>query len=740
MDRRTAFEHHLRSLDPERVADALSELPRELLEPAPRDTLVEVLSMARPETLESLTAAQTDLLTAAAEAAEDDTAPRAATGTRDGAAILLGMGMGMLMDTGRLRNARVDREELLARIGASEGAARQSAQEALSRLLELLLLWPDGRGGYHLAGGLAETFAREETAPRLDPALTRAYGLPELRRIARALGLDPAGKRAAVQARVVARLTDREQVRALLEQAPPGAAGAARDLARQHAVLATHAFEGGGLYGEERYRFRDQGSGDPDTDWLAERGLLVPLAPERAVLPREVAAALRSGAPQPFAAHPPAFTGVPVDEEAVAGQAQSALVAALGAADRLMAEIAGRPAALRKAGGLTVRDRKRLAGALEASPERTALWIELALAAGLLELRDQRLEATDQGRAWSGLEPAQRLVPLVQAWMPLPDVPTWIPQGREPATPGESFVYGAAPLRQGLVLALAGLPAGRGSGVGPASLAAQDEALSPLLAELLQAVLWHRPAARQIEELTPVLSNTLGEAELLGAVVNGAPTPLGRALARGGGAIHAALAHLLPPVERTARFQGDMTVTVTGSPGAELERLLSAVADRESSGYASTWRLSAASVRRALDAGYGAGELVERLTEAAVDASLPQTVEYLVRDTARGHGRMRVLPAGCVVRCADTALAGELAGHRRLRGLGLRAVADTVLVGTEPPETTLALLRAQGYAPVLEDHSGAAVVERAPGAGDGAPVPGRRERLLELARTLAGQG
>jgi hypothetical protein len=56
--------------------------------------------------------------------------------------------------------------------------------------------------------------------------------------------------------------------------------------------------------------------------------------------------------------------GRAVDTEALHAQGQSAVLDALSALDRLVAEIGARPAALRKSGGMTVRDRKHLAKAL----------------------------------------------------------------------------------------------------------------------------------------------------------------------------------------------------------------------------------------------------------------------------------------------------------------------------------------------------------------------------------------
>src|SRR5207302_168252 len=81
----------------------------------------------------------------------------------------------------------------------------------------------------------------------------------------------------------------------------------------------------------------------------------------------------------------------------------------------------------------------------------------------------------------------------------------------------------------------------------------------------------------------------------------------------------------------------------------------------------------------------------DRLDAAAGGASLPQPLAYLVTDVARRHGAVRVRAVGSVVRCADEALAAELAG---MKSLGLAALAPTVLASGRPPAETLAALRA----------------------------------------------
>src|SRR5262249_28121384 len=94
------------------------------------------------------------------------------------------------------------------------------------------------------------------------------------------------------------------------------------------------------------------------------------------------------------------------------------------------------------------------------------------------------------------------------------------------------------------------------------------------------------------------------------------------------------------------------------------------VADREASGTASVWRFAPGTVRRALDAGRTADDIVTELGAIAVDG-LPQALSYLIHDTARGHGRVRIAPAACVIHGEEPALLTELAAHRKLAALGL---------------------------------------------------------------------
>ncbi|MFI6575815.1 hypothetical protein ACIBFB_08435 [Nocardiopsis sp. NPDC050513] len=528
MDRLTALREHLRSLPVDRVADILGELVEGVEEDARRDLLPYAASaVARSGVFDALTAAQCDLLVAAADVAARTEAEAGRPGRR-------------VRRLGGPVAQPLHRGELLARIGTWQGTARRAAEAALGELEGRALVWPAGDDRYHLALGLVEAFGVHRWGPRVYSACSEVLADAELHRVALALGADPTREPATLRRGIVTRLTDPGRVNALLATAPEGAVTLLRQLAARGRVLATDCFEEDG---RSRYRFRPEGSGDPDTDWLAERGLLVPVGPNRAMPPREVAAAVRESAPLPFTPCPPEPVGVPTDATAVADQASAAVGAALASVDRLVAAVAARPVVLHGAAGIAFGERDRLVEAVGGGAAETGLWVETAYEAGLLVRDGRRITTAAWVRSWARADPARRVAPLMEAWLRLPGVPTWCPDGRELSIPGAQALPGAPALRSALVLALGALPEGLGSGVtsGPllTSGIVEDRggSLPPGLFSLVRTALWFRPAAGDSGTVVEAFVHSLHEAELLGVAAQGALSPLGRALAgcvRGG--------------------------------------------------------------------------------------------------------------------------------------------------------------------------------------------------------------
>ncbi|MFF4605587.1 helicase-associated domain-containing protein [Streptomyces sp. NPDC001339] len=444
----------------------------------------------------------------------------------------------------------------------------------------------------------------------------------------------------------------------------------------------------------------------------------------------------------------PAPVTSPHDESRAAAAALSATL------ERLLASLAAQPAALRKSGGLTVREIKRLAKAAGATEPHTRLLLDLTLAAGLIALTRTPAGITALPTSayddWLARPSGRRLAPVLAAWSDLWDIPTHTPFGETPTALVRGHDRHAPALRYALLAALATVPLGAGAPLPPLSVTASPSrepwpeqgartADAPLHA-LLRAADWHRPLAVTHQPMAEErAAHTLHEAACLGLVAHGTLTPLGRALLADPHSLDAALTDLLPPPLEQAHFQADLTAVVPGRPAAPLDGLLASAADRESEGHAVTWRFTPASVRRALDAGHTADTLLGDLTRASATGALPQPLRYLVQDAARAHGRMRVLPAACCVRSDDETLIKELAAHRALRDLVLRVVAPTVLVSGRPPAATLDALRAAGYAPALESDTGTTTVERLPAHRTHAAAPTRdRQAPLALAHRLLG--
>ncbi|MFI6767689.1 helicase-associated domain-containing protein [Streptomyces sp. NPDC050355] len=488
---------------------------------------------------------------------------------------------------------------------------------------------------------------------------------------------------------------------------------------------------------------------------LYDDGLAAPTEDGSVVVPPRAPQLLAAHDLGPFLVHAPelvpddtADPGTPaasVPATSLHDESRAAAATLAATVDRLLASLATQPAALRKAGGLAVREIKRLAKAAGASEPHTRLLLDLALAADLIALTrtPAGITALPTGAYddWLLLPPGRRLAPVLAAWSALWAIPTHTPFGETPTALVRGHDRHAPALRHALLATLAAVPLGAGAPLphtpSPGPEPARTDAA---LRGLLEAADWHRPLAVSRQPMAAErAAHTLHEAACLGLVAHGTLTPLGRALLADPRSLDEPLGDLLPPLLERAHFQADLTAVVPGRPAAALAGLLASAADRESEGHAVTWRFTPTSVRRALDAGHSAGTLLDDLTRASTTGTLPQPLRYLVQDAARAHGRMRVLPAACCIRSDDESLVKELAAHRALHSLALRAIAPTVLVSSSPPAATLEALRAAGYAPALESDTGATTVERLPAHRTTAPTPTRDPHApLTLARRLLG--
>ncbi|BBA97963.1 hypothetical protein RVR_3957 [Actinacidiphila reveromycinica] len=443
--------------------------------------------------------------------------------------------------------------------------------------------------------------------------------------------------------------------------------------------------------------------------WLLARGLLLPAGAHNVVLPREAALALRGGrahrAPQPA---PPPVVPVPRTARTVdmtaAGQA---LTAVRTVAELLAAWETGGPAVLR-AGGISVRDLKRIAATLDLPEPQAAFWLELAYAAGLVAADgevDEAYAPTPAADGWATLPAHRQWAVLAAAWLAATRTAGLVgsrdPKGRALAALGPDLDRSLAPqVRRGALDLLAGQPPGT---------AAERESL-------LARLRWDRPLRPGADALrADLLDWTLHDAETLGVTGRGALAAHARPLLAGAPDEAAAeLAPLLPEPLDHVLLQADLTAVAPGPLVAPLAEMLGVLADVESKGGATVYRFTPATVRRALDAGRSAADLQSFLATHS-RTPVPQPLSYLIDDVARRHGTLRVGAAAAYLRCDDDAVLTELLADRRANGLGLRRLAPTVLAAQADPATLLERLRAMGLAPAAESPDGDVLITRPDG-------------------------
>ncbi|MFL6130643.1 MAG: helicase-associated domain-containing protein [Mycobacteriales bacterium] len=453
---------------------------------------------------------------------------------------------------------------------------------------------------------------------------------------------------------------------------------------------------------------------DADTPvrWLLAHGLLVAIDPDTVELPREVGLAVRGGAPLgPLRLSPPDTPTTTVGPEPADAAGAGQVLTMLRLAETLLEAYALDPPAELRSGGLGVRDLRRAARVLDSDERAAALLLEVLRAAGLLDLSGG-LEPGWLPAAgydlWLGLDPARRWARLAASWLAMTRMPALVGQrddrGRALAPLSADVERTSAPgTRRRVLGVLAELPAGD---------AASGSGVAGELA-------WRSP--RRGGQRTDLVGAVLDEAETLGLTGRGALTSYGRELLGGTEEVRVAalLAGRLPPPVDHVLVQADLTVVAPGPLETDLAREMALVADVESAGAATVYRVTEATVRRALDAGRAAAELHE-LFRSRSRTPVPQALTYLVDDVARRHGTLRVGGSASYLRCDDEALLAAVVADRRVESLRLRRIAPTVVVGRGSVDRVLEVLREAGYAPVGESADGAVLVTR-PDARRAAP-------------------
>ncbi|MCW3037507.1 MAG: DNA-binding protein, partial [Actinobacteria bacterium] len=528
-------------------------------------------------------------------------------------------------------------------------------------------------------------------------------------------------KGAGLVAEISAMLIDPGRVTGLLADAPSGSweiVGMAREAG---GVLRWDDLVRGGLVSWHQSHWTGRRAALSPLEWLESRGLLV--TPSGTIddgapvaLPAEVEVALRGG--RMFESWPPAQppkvaaardSGAAAKTEvAVAKAAQPVVgdpgksVADLEALLDLWAQMES--PSLQK-GGLGVRELRRAAKAIGLPEGYVAFLYALAVESGLLAHDDRRrVVPSPAAAAWAAKPPAQRWAGLFETYL---SGMLWVETrgGLVDIDKVEHRAY-LVRLRRSLLSELAALPAEATTDVN-------------LLGRWL---MWRHPLLIHCEDCAKTLTSQVAQAlGWLGTLA--APPrmsliePARSAVADPGWTDRAgpAAAAFTPTVSEIT-VGADLSIIVPGPPVPALGAALARFADLQASSPARMYRLSEASVRRALDAGMKGSQITEVLV-AHAPRGLPQNVAYLIDDVANRHGHLVVGRAGLYVRSDDPALLAGVIADRRLTSFGPRLLVPTVaLLDGDDPAKALSALRSAGYLPVAEAGGAALTASKAPAA------------------------
>ncbi|NUW43186.1 helicase C-terminal domain-containing protein [Nonomuraea rhodomycinica] len=489
------------------------------------------------------------------------------------------------------------------------------------------------------------------------------------------------------------------------------------------------------------------GSARSPIEQLLARGLLAATGEESVTLPREVGLHLRGGrVHRDLLAEPPALEGTAREQGLADRTAAGQAFAFVRVVEELCERWSFEPPGVLRTGGLGVRDMKRVTTELDVPEWAAALAVEVAHAAGLVAQGggvDGEWLPTTGYDLWRVRSTADRWVTLALTWLTMDRVPGLVGERDERDRPLNAL---HPDLRR------TAAPVVRAAALG---VLASAPGLAPSRASVLDRMAWEQPRRRgPLRE--QLVEFALREAEQVGVTGLGVLSGHGRALmaaagigpgaeesagthkgkasgskgTKGAAAKAAAgdpaavLAPLLPEPVDHVLLQADLTAVAPGPLTSELNRWMTLAADVESKGGATVYRFSDASVRRALDAGQGADELLAALERHSA-TPVPQALSYLVADVARRHGRIRVGTASAYIRCDDPALLDQITADRRSASLRLRRLAPTVIASRTSRAALVDSLRAMGYAPVAESLDGDVIVSRLDGRRSEGPAQTR---------------
>ncbi len=297
------------------------------------------------------------------------------------------------------------------------------------------------------------------------------------------------------------------------------------------------------------------------------------------------------------AAPPPFLDAVDLSREGGTDRlAAERAFATVTAVTELVAALAEEPARELSRGGLALPDTKRLSSALA---------VELSAVPSVLAMAERVDLAAREGNLWlpTGSAAAWSLESSADRWCSL----------------ARSWLDGLSEDVRGILRLRSRAMWGEG---------------------LLAFVAWSYPAGQAW--LSTRIDAIVTEAELLGITAQGSPSLPGSVLLEHGAEAAAdVLGTLFPPEVDRVYVQQDLSIVSPGPLAPALDARLRTMAHVESRAQASTYRIAADSVNRALASGESADSILAFLRGISL-TGIPQPLDYLVHDVASRFGLLRV--------------------------------------------------------------------------------------------------
>ncbi|TFB48903.1 helicase-associated domain-containing protein [Cryobacterium tagatosivorans] len=340
---------------------------------------------------------------------------------------------------------------------------------------------------------------------------------------------------------------------------------------------------------------------------------------------------------------------------------------AVSAIAELITELSREPARELSRGGLGLPDTKRLAMVMSVELDAVAPLVAAAARSGLIAHSNGHWLGTEAGEAWMLEGTTRRWAALARAWHDALPADVRALLARRP-----SFSWGEG---------------------------------------LRAFVSWLYPAGG--DWMDERVTEFTRDAELIGIMAHHMTSPAGVALLAGDlDAAAALMGRSLPAEVGAVYLQHDLSIVAPGPLAPSIDARLRGLADVESRELASSYRITAASVSRALASGETADSLLDFLRGVSL-SGIPQPVEYLIRESAARYGSVRVGNAHTLgsltqsyIRSDDAALLGTIAVDQTLTPLALVRDTEDRLTSRIPVETVFWALTDARYPVAAENGDG----------------------------------